>query len=54
MGIYHVSRGQLASAYMAFAHAGLRIVRPNAGAQHYVNVLFHTANAVLLLCCCFG
>ena len=26
----------------------------NPGAHHFVNVLFHTANAVLLFCCCSG
>ena len=49
VGLHHRPRQQLASHHLALAHGGLRTLRPQPGAHHLVNVLFHTANAVLLL-----
>ena len=50
MGFHDVARQQLASAHVAVAHGWIaNCSASNAGVQHSVNVLFHTANAVLLL-----
>ena len=48
MVVYHLSRWLLASLDVAFPCAGLPTVRAESGGTHYVSLLFHAANAVLL------